>query len=305
MSYFNVRILGCVSATPTLRHLPSSQVLSFHDRLFMIDCGEGTQLQMRRYGIAYAKLRNIFISHIHGDHFLGLPGLLSTMSLHNIEGEITVHICREGAELLQTIMEAMCREPSYTLRYNTFDPAAATVLYEDRTMIVKNFPLFHRVPCSGFIFREKQGPRHMRGDMAKFYNIPHWQIPAIKEGADFVTPDGTVVPNGRLTTAPTPAASYAYCSDTAFDLRVAEAVKGTDVIYHEATYGDELAARAGIRGHSTARQAARIASEAGASRLVIGHYSKTVTDSSVLVAQATEEFPAVIAANEGMKIDIR
>lgn len=306
MSYFNVTILGCGSATPTMRHLPSSQVLSFHDRLFMVDCGEGTQLQMRRYGIPYGRLRNIFISHIHGDHFLGLPGLLSTMSLHGIEGEITIHICAQGAELLKTILDTLCRDRSYTLRYNVFDPASTGLLYEDRTFTVGHFPLYHRVPCSGFIFREKQGPRHMRGDMARFYNIPQWQIPAIKEGADFVGPDGTVVPNARLTTDPTPAGSYAYCSDTAYDPRVADSIAGTATVYHEATYGDDAEAKAGARGHSTARQAARTAAAAGASKLIIGHYSKTIADSSLLAAQAAEEFPSgsVVAANEGMKIDI-
>lgn len=304
MSYFNVTILGCGSAMPTLRHLPSSQVVSFHDRLFMIDCGEGTQLQMRRYGIPYGRLHNIFISHLHGDHFLGLPGLLSTLSLHDINGEITIHICREGAELLKTILAVLCRDAPYTLRYNVFDPSAAGIIYEDRTLTVENFPLHHRVPCSGFIFREKQGPRHMRGEMAKFYNIPHWQIPAIKDGADFVTADGTVIPNAHLTTEPSPAGSYAYCSDTAYDPRVAEAIAGITTVYHEATYGDDNEAKAGARGHSTARQAARIAAAAGASKLIIGHYSKTITDSAALAAQAAEEFKNVIAADEGLKIDI-
>lgn len=303
MSDFQVNILGCGSATPSLRHLPSCQVVNHRDKLMMIDCGEGAQLAMRRMKLKYSRLNNIFISHLHGDHCLGLPGLLSTMSLHDIEGSVTVHTFEEGAEIFQSIIGFFCRDRSYELKFNIIKPEHA-VIYEDKSLTVETFPLYHRVPCVGYIFREKPKLRHINREMIDFFNVPVAMLQAIKEGADFVRPDGTVIPNDRLTTPAEPARSYAYCSDTIFDPRVIEAVKNVDVIYHEATYADNNTEKAHQRGHSTAAEAARVALEAGAGRLIIGHYSKSYPNEEQHLADAKKIFPDTIAANEGLTVDI-
>ncbi|MDE6326349.1 MAG: ribonuclease Z [Duncaniella sp.] len=304
MAKFQINILGCGSATPTARHQPSCQVIDFRDRLFMVDCGEGAQLQFRRMGLKFSRLRHIFISHLHGDHLFGLPGLLSTMDLHQVEGTVTVHIFPDGARLLKEWMDFFCRSEEMKIEYDIITPGRHGIIYEDHALTVEAFPLYHRTECSGFIFREKSKPRHINGEMVKFYNVPTFMYPRIKEGEDFTTPDGIVVPNHRLTTDPDPAMSYAYCSDTAMNPRVAEAVKGVDTIYHEATYDDSLAATARERGHSTAREAATIAAMAGARRLIIGHYSKRYNSEQILLDQAREAFPDVTLANEGLKIDL-
>ena len=304
MSYFSVTILGCGSATPTLRHNPSAQLLTYRQQAMLIDCGEGTQLQLRRYGCSFAKITHIFLSHLHGDHFLGLPGLLSTMALHDVGGTVTIHTFAEGAALIRNILDLVCRDRPYTLKFDIIDPKNPGIVYSDSQLEVEAFPLYHRVPCVGYIFREKPKKRHINGEAAKFYGVPHYAMESLREGADLVLPDGRVIANSLLTKDPDKAMSYAYCSDTTYDPRVAEAVRGVDVLYHEATYGDNMEAKAKPRGHSTARQAARIAEMAGAGKLVIGHYSKTVEDPAVLVAEASEEFKNVIAANEGLVLNL-
>ncbi len=305
MSYFNVTILGCASAAPTTRHNPSAQLVTYRRHNMLVDCGEGTQLQIRRYGISFARLDHIFISHLHGDHFLGLPGLLSTLALHNVEGDVTVHTFAEGIDLLRPFVNAVCRERSYKLHWNAVDPGAGSVVLDDGSLRVSAFPLYHRVPCVGYRFEEVNKRRHIDRASCDFYGVPHFLMDGLKDGADLVLPDGTVVPNERLTTAPTPPASYAYCSDTVMDKRVAEAVAGVSVLYHEATYGDEGEPKAAPRGHSTARQAAAIARQAGAGKLVLGHYSQSILDESMLVREAAEVFDGeVIAADEGLKIHL-
>lgn len=304
MSYFSVTILGCGSATPTLRHNPSAQLVTYRQQAMLIDCGEGTQLQLRRYGCSFAKISHIFLSHLHGDHFLGLPGLLSTMALHDVGGTVTIHTFAEGAALIRNILDLVCRDRPYTLKFDIIDPKNPGIVYSDAQLEVEAFPLYHRVPCVGYIFREKPKKRHINGEAAKFYGVPHYAMESLREGADLELPDGRVIANSLLTKDPDRAMSYAYCSDTTYDPRVAEAVRGVDVLYHEATYGDNMEAKAKPRGHSTARQAARIAEMAGAGKLVIGHYSKTVEDPAVLVAEASEEFKNVIAANEGLVLNL-
>lgn len=304
MSNFSVTILGCGSASPTLRHMPSAQAVCYGSRVMLIDCGEGTQLQLRRFGISFAKITDIFISHLHGDHFLGLPGLLSTMALNDVHGTVTIHIFAEGARVLTEILDVFCRERSYELKFDIIDPGKPGIVYDDKHLTVKAFSLSHRVPCVGFRFQEKPKMRHIDGESAKFYGVPAYAMNGIRQGEDWTAPDGRVIPNAHLTKAPTPFKSYAYCSDTTYNPHVAKAVEGVDVLYHEATYGDEGAAKAAPRGHSTAREAARIAAQAGAGKLVIGHYSKSICDESILVAEASEEFPTVIAAKEGLVIDL-
>lgn len=303
MTKFNLHILGCGSATPSLRHLPSCQVIDFRDRLMMIDCGEGAQLSMRQYSLKYSRLTDIFISHVHGDHFLGLPGLLSTLSLHGITGTVTVHVVQQGATLLKSIMDVLCRDTPFELKYNII-PDGGGVILDEKALTVTAFPLYHRVPCYGFRFDEKPKPRHIRGDMVKFYNVPTWRMTEIRNGADFVTADGVTIPNDRLTTDADPSVSYAYASDTVFDPRVADAVRGVDVLYHEATYGDDAVAKAAARGHSTTRQAAEIARLAGVRQLVIGHYSKAYIDFTPLVDQARQVFENTVGADEGMTIEL-
>ena len=303
MAKFQINILGCGSATPSLRHKPSCQVIDFRDNLLMVDCGEGAQLEMRRQRLKYSRLSHIFISHLHGDHCLGLTGLLSTLALHGRTGDVTVHIMKDGAELFKRMLDYFNRESPYEVKFDIITPRSGIIMETD-TLTVETFPLYHRIPCTGFIFREKEKPRHLLGDMAQFYNIPRYAINSIKQGDDYVTPDGTVIPNCRLTAPPDPAISYAYCSDTMMDPRVAKAIEGIDTVYHEATYDDSLAVKARQRGHSTASEAARIAAMAGARRLIIGHFSKRYTSEDTLLAQARAIFPNTIAANEGLAIDL-
>ena len=295
MSEFNVNILGCGSATPSLRHLPACQVIDYRGNLMMIDCGEGAQLSMRRMGLKFSRLNHIFISHLHGDHCLGLPGLLSTLALHQKGGTLTVHTFADGIEIFTRIMNYFCRERTFDLQFNEIDPRQQQTILDLPSLTVESFPLRHRVPCVGFIMREKPKMRHLIGDMARFYNIPVSQLKSVKEGADFVTADGTVVANSRLTTPADPSASYAYCSDTIYDPTIVDTVRGVDLLYHEATYADDCAQKARDRFHSTASEAARIARDAAAGTLMIGHFSN---------AEARAIFPRTILAREGLTLPV-
>lgn len=304
MPEFQINYLGCGSATPTMRHQPTCQVVNFRGKLMMIDCGEGAQLQYRRMKLKFSRLDHVFISHLHGDHFLGLPGLLSTLALHDTGGHVVIHTFEQGADILQKIMAVFCRETSFVIDYDIIKPEQAVIL-DDKSITVETFPLRHRVPTVGFLFKEKPSLRHLVGDMVKYHEIPFSKLQAIKEGADYVTPDGRVIPNSRLTTAPTPPRSYAYCSDTAFDPKIAEYVRGVDTLFHEATYQADSLAKAAPRGHSTAAQAGEIATLAGARQLVLGHYSQAYNDDSGFEAEARTTFDGpVTAAHEGLRLDL-
>lgn len=299
-----LNILGCGSATPSRRHLPSCQVIEHNRELLMIDCGEGAQRSMMMQGLNFTRLRHIFISHLHGDHCLGLPGLLSTLSLHQMGGTLTVHTFADGAEIFSRMVDFFCRERSFDLQFNILDPTVRSLVLQTKSLTVESFPLRHRVPTVGFLLRENPKPRHIIADAVSFFNVPVAKMKEIKEGADFVTPDGTVIANSRLTRDADPSASYAYCSDTLFDRSLADIVKGVDLLYHEATYADDATVKARERFHSTASQAARIAAAAGARRLLLGHYSKAYKDEERHLAEARAIFPDTILANEGMKIKI-
>lgn len=304
MSEFTVQYLGCGSATPSLRHMPSCQIVDYRNSLMMVDCGEGAQLTMRRMRIHFARLRHIFISHLHGDHFLGLPGLLSTLSLQDKGGNLHVHVFEQGEELLRHFMRVTTGEPTFEIIYDRLYDDEPRIVLDTKALAVTSFPLHHRVPCVGFRFDEKPKARHLRGDMAAYLGIPVCDIPAIKEGADWTTPDGRTIDNERLTLPPSPSYSYAYCSDTSYHRDTVEAVHGVNVLYHEATYADDKKSCARLHGHSTARQAAMVAREAEVGCLVLGHYSKSYCNEDSLLAEAREIFPNTIAATEGMRMDI-
>lgn len=304
MSDFKLNILGCGSATPSLRHLPACQVIDYRGNLMMIDCGEGAQLSMRRQRLKFSRLQHIFISHLHGDHCLGLPGLLSTLALQEKGGTLTVHTFADGVKIFTEIMDFFCRERSFELQFNVVDPSRRQVVLDLPSLTVEAIPLQHRVPCVGYLFREKPKPRHLRGDMARFLNIPVSKILEIKNGADYTTPDGKFYTNEMLTTPADASASYAYCSDTVFMPSLAREVEGVDWLYHEATYADDSIEKARTRFHSTASQAARVAADAHAGHLLIGHFSKSYADEEAHLQQARAIFPATELAYEGMVIDL-
>ncbi len=283
--------------------MPSCQVLNVRDNLLMIDCGEGAQLEMRRMRLKFSRLTHIFISHLHGDHVFGLPGLLSTLALQGKTGSLTIHIFKDGADYVQRTIDFFCRERPYDLQFNIIGTQPA-LIYDDDSIAVKTIALKHRVPCVGFLVAEKPKLRHIDPEAVAAHGVPQHFMHSLRQGLDYVAPDGTVVPNAKLTSAADRAISYAYCSDTMYSPRVIEAVKGADWLYHEATYGDECAVQARKRFHSTAREAATVAQEAGVRRLVLGHFSNRYTDDTVLLDQAREVFPNTILAHEGLTLDL-
>lgn len=300
MSDFDIHILGCGSALPTTRHLPTSQVIDLRDKLYMIDCGEGTQLQLRRKRIKFSRLSHIFISHVHGDHCFGLPGLISTLGMLGRRGELFVHGPKELEPYLGMVLETFCQGLPYEVVFRPVDTAKAALIMEDRSVSVYSIPLKHRIPCCGFLFEEKQKEAHIIKDMVDFYEVPVRELPRIKQGGDFVTPEGEIVPNARLTRPADPAFRYAYCSDTAFFPELVPQVRGVDLLYHESTFAEKDSARARETFHSTSRQAAEIARMAGAKHLMIGHYSARYETLDVLLQEAAEVFPGVLLAQEGM-----
>lgn len=304
MLKFEVTILGCGCAVPTNDHLPSAQVVNVRDKLFLIDCAEGTQLQLRRNHVNLQNISAVFISHLHGDHCYGLMGLLSTFSLLDRQKAFHIYAHADLERILRPQLDYYCHDLSYEILFHTIDTTAEALIYEDKSLEVWTLPLQHGVPCCGFLFKEKPGLRHIRRDMIDYLKIPHYEINSIKEGADWITSDGELIPNERLTTSADPVRTYAYCSDTAYDESLARRIRGVTLLYHEATYCEDRIAKAQKYSHSTAAQAARIARLADAGRLVIGHYSKCYSNDNVFLDEAKPIFPNTILAKENLTLEV-
>ena len=304
MEKFEVHILGCGSALPTTRHLATSQVINIREKLFMIDCGEGAQVQLRKSRLKFSRLNHIFISHLHGDHCFGLMGLISTFGMLERTANLHIHCHADLQRILEPQIEFFCKGMPYNVVFELFNPGEQAVIYDDRSVSVETIPLRHRVPCCGFLFREKPTPNHIRRDMIDFYQIPIYLINRIKNGEDYVLEDGTVIPNARLTIPSDSPRSYAYCSDTCYLPRICEQIKGCDLLFHEATFAAADAKRAKETFHTTAPQAAEIAKAAQVKKLVIGHYSARYEDESILLKEASEVFPQTILAQENLRIEL-
>ena len=304
MEKFELHILGCGSALPTTRHFATSQVVNLRDKLFMIDCGEGAQMQLRKSRLKFSRLNHIFISHLHGDHCFGLMGLISTFGLLGRTAELHIHSPKGLEELLTPMLNFFCHTLAYKVIFHEFDTRQTSVVYEDRSMTGTTIPLQHRIPCCGFLFAEKARPNHIIRDMVDFYKVPVYELNRIKNGSDYVTPEGEVIANTRLTRPSDPPRKYAYCSDTIFRPEIVKQLSGVDLLFHEATFAESELARAKETYHTTAAQAARIALEAGVRQLVIGHFSARYEDESILLKEASAVFPNTILAKENLCISL-
>lgn len=304
MEPFNVHILGCGSAMPTLRHCSSSQVVEVRDKLFMVDCGEGTQTQLRHSRLSFTKVNTIFISHLHGDHCFGLIGMISTFGLVGRTAPLHLYAPKELKPMLDAQMELFCTGLEYEVIFHEVDTTKHLVIYEDRSLTVESLPLTHRKPCCGFLFKEKPMLPHIRRDVIDAYNIPLSQINNIKNGADWVTEDGDVIPNSRMVRPSALPRSYAYCSDTQYMPELYKMIKGVSLLYHESTYGNDARDKAALYNHSTAEEAAMVARDAEAGKLLLGHFSARYTDENVLLEQARQVFPNTELADEMMVVGV-
>lgn len=302
---FRVHTIGCGSARPTLRHQPSCTVVEHNSNLYMVDCGEGAQQGLARQELKMSRLAHVFLTHLHGDHVFGLFGLLGTMALKDLRGHITIHTFEEGREILDYNFRYFNRDTPFDIHYNILDPHKEEIALETPTLRVRTVPLRHRVDCVGYVFEEQGKLRHIRRDMCDFHGVPHYFMNTLRQGADFVKDDGTVVPNELLTSPADKALSYAHLGDTSSFPELARMAGPVDLMYHETTYLDANEADAAKRGHSTARQAAICAREAGAGALLTGHYSSRYKDEHQFLVEAREEFPNVILNREGLTTEVR
>lgn len=291
MQPFRVYIMGCGSALPTPKHGASAQVIEIRDKMFLVDCGEGTQIQLRRSHINFMRIQAVFISHLHGDHCFGLIGMISTFGMLGRTAPLHVYAPHELQPMLTSQLELFCNGLEFEVVFHAIDTTQSQIIYEDRSLTVTTIPLNHRISCCGFLFREKQGLPHIRRDMIDFLQIPISQINNIKAGDGWTTEDGTHYPHERLVTPPDRARSYAYCSDTKYMPHLHELLVDVDMLYHESTYCEDNADRARLYYHSTARQAAMVARDAGVKKLLLGHYSARYNDEKMIVKEAREIFP--------------
>jgi ribonuclease Z len=297
-------ILGSSSALPTSERYPSAHVLNAHERLFLIDCGEGTQMQLRKIRIRFTKINHIFISHLHGDHVFGLYGLLSTFSLMGRENPIHIYAPVNYDRILRSHLSDFDINLSFEIDFTLLSGNNPVKVLDDKYITVTSFPLKHRVPAFGFLFREKKSERNIIKECIEKYQIPLVRIPAIKKGEDFITQDGTIIKNEEITLPPSEPLSYAYCSDTKYFKRLAHFVKDVNVLYHEATFDMTKDDLAKMTGHSTTTDAAKTALGAKARTLIIGHFSSRYKDINPLVEEARTIFPQTYAAIDGKTYEI-
>ena len=297
-------ILGSSSALPTSERFPSAHVLNAHERLFLIDCGEGTQMQLRKNRIRFAKINHIFISHLHGDHVFGLYGLLSTFSLMGRKTPVHLYAPEKYYHILNSHLDDFDIHLSFEIDFNPLKGSDPVQILNEKYITVSSFPLDHRIPAFGFLFREKLSDRNIIKEKIEEYHIPAVRIPAIKKGEDFITSDGIIIKNEDITLPPPGPLSYAYCSDTKYFRRLATFVKGVSLLYHEATFDKSLDQLAAVTGHSTTLDAAKTALDAEVGSLIIGHFSARYKNISFLVEEARSLFPATLAAIDGKSYEV-
>ena len=289
---------------PTLRHEGSSQVVEVRDKLLMLDCAEGTQKQLRRSRLRFTKLSHVFITHLHGDHCFGLMGMISTFGLVGRTATLHIHAPAALGPELDRQIKFFTHDLGFEVVFYPVDTTVRQVVFEDRSIMVESIPLEHRVPCCGYLISEKQPLPHIRREMMDCYQIPVSQVNNIKNGADWITDDGEVIPHERLVKYVDTARRYAYLTDTRYMPGLAEQVKGVDTLYHESTYGEDHIPQAEKYFHSTARQAAMVARDAGVGKLLLGHYSSRYEDETVLLDEAKSVFTETYLTNEMAVFDV-
>lgn len=300
-----VTVLGSSSALPTSQRYPSAHVLNAHERLFLIDCGEGTQMQLRKCNIKFSKINDIFISHLHGDHVFGLYGLLSTYNLIGRTSPIRLHAPANYDMMLKSHLGDFDIHLNFGIDFVPLKGNDPCTIYEDKHVSVTSFPLRHRVEAFGFIFREIPADRNIIKEKIEEYSIPSYRIPGIKKGQDFINSDGLVIRNKDITVPPPDPLSYAYCSDTMYFARLSSFVKNVDLLYHEATFDASMTELARKVMHSTTLDAAKTALKANAGTLMIGHFSARYDDVQHLVEEARTIFPSTIAAIDGTTYNVK
>ena len=296
-------ILGCYAATPRTITNPTSQVLEIRNRMFLIDCGEGTQVQLRKNKIKFSKINHIFISHLHGDHFYGLVGLISTFMLLNRQTDLHIYGPKGIKEIILLQLRFSNSFTGYNLYFHELTATESEIIYEDEKVIVKTIPLKHRIYTNGFLFQEKIGDRKLNVQAVEKYEIETCYYQNIKNGKDITLDNGTIIPNETLTFDPIPPKSYAFCSDTMYDETIIPIIQNADILYHETTFLETEADKAEKTMHSTAKQAAQIATKANIKQLILGHYSTRYSNIELFKDEAQTVFPNVLLADDGKSFD--
>jgi ribonuclease Z len=296
---FELTILGSSSAVPTSKRNLTAHVLNAHERFFLIDCGEGTQIQIRKNKIRFGKIDHIFISHLHGDHIFGLFGLISTFNLLDRGKDLHIYSNPELENILTRHLEFFERNICYNIIYHHLNPKKNEMIYEDRNIIVETIPLKHRVPTCGFKFTEKPHFRNLKKNVVRDFKIPISKIQGIKEGEDYLDENNELILNSSLTLAPYKARSYAYCTDTAYSEKIIPLVKDVDLLFHEATFCKKMKSQAKLTSHSTSEDAANIALKAHAKKLIVGHFSARYKDVSPIIDEARAIFQNTSPAEDG------
>jgi ribonuclease Z len=302
--YFKVIVLGSNSAIPTLERNPSAYLVNHRERLFLVDCAEGTQVQLRKTRLRIQRIRHIFISHLHGDHFFGLIGLITTLHLLGRKEELHIYAHADLEAILNRQLEVSDTRLVYPLVFHPIPPDTHAVLCEDDKLSVEAFPMNHRIHTSGFVFREKPNKRRIRQEMIRDLNIPWSELKKLKEGHDYTDPHGRIYGNEELTLPPHPSLSFAYCSDTLYDESIVPYIRGVDLLIHEATFANDLVSMAREKYHSTAEEAATIALKADARKLLITHFSSRYDSPYILLEEAKKVFPNTLLAEDGKEIEV-
>ncbi len=292
-------ILGCYSATPRTFTNPTSQVLEINNNIFLIDCGEGTQVELRRNKIRFSRIKHVFISHLHGDHFFGLIGLVSTFNLLKRDTPLHIHGPKGIKEAITFQLKISNSWTEYSIHFHELTSDSSEVVFEDDTVCVRTIPLQHRIYCNGFLFQEKPGDRTLLINKVMSYNIDKAYYRSIKKGKDIVLDDKTIIPNEELTDPPKPVKSYAYCSDTRYDEEKIDLIKGVTALYHESTFLESHKHLCEKTGHSSAIEAASIAKKADVGTLILGHYSTRYDNIELFRKEAQTVFEQVETADDG------
>jgi len=295
-----VSILGCYSATPRTITNPTSQVLEINNQMYLIDCGEGTQVQLRKHKIKFSRINQIFISHLHGDHFFGLIGLISTFSLLNRPNDLHIYGPKGIKEIILLQIKLSKSYTKYNLFFHELESNESELIFEDDKIAVYTIPLKHRVYTNGFLFKEKSGLRRINIEAATEQNIDVCYFNKLKQGSDLKQEDGTFIKNGTVTFDPLPTQSYAFCSDTVYNEEIIPLIENVDVLYHESTFLEQDIEKCIPTGHSTAIQAATIAKKANVKNLILGHYSTRYSDINLFKKEADMVFEPTFLADDGL-----